>query len=163
MLKEITWDNSNKMHMDSGFKLFDKQTNVISTGNVWANTQYSSFIRPYKEIVNGGYIGKEGDFLKFDMQYFQQVPEFMHRIIYDKDREKSVILYQFKVYHGEQKEIIGYVLTDYDHYLIGSLAFAPYGRSAWKREDAIYEAMKYICEQDENGRFIRSCEREAIA
>ena len=144
-MKQCTWDNPNKMHMDSGFKLFDRQTNLISTGNVWANTQYSSFIRPYSEVKNGNYIGKLGDFLKFDMQFFEYVPEHMKKIIYDKERKESVILYQFKVYHGERKEIIGYVLTDYNHNYISHCVYCSYGCRLDKRLAAIEEAMQYVC------------------
>lgn len=148
MLKTIEWDNPNKMHMDSGFKLFDKQTNLITTGNVYANTQYSSYIRPYKEIKNYGYTGNPGDFLKLDMESFRGVPEIMKEVIYDRNREKSVILYQFKVFHGKKKEIIGYVLTTYDYKYISHVTFNPYRCNYIKRENAIYEAMKYICDKE---------------
>ena len=47
-MKHATWDNPNKMHIDTGYKLFDKQTNVISYGNVYANTQTSSYIPIWK-------------------------------------------------------------------------------------------------------------------
>ena len=147
-MKEIVWDNPNKMHMDSGFKLFDKQTNVITTGNAICNTQMSSYIRPYSEVKNGGYIGKPGDFVKFDMQYFRDVPEHMLQIIYDKERKESVILYQFFVFHGDEKEIIGYVLTDNEHKYISSSTYCPYKGNWFKRNDAIIEACKYICEEE---------------
>lgn len=145
-MKKVTWDNPNKMHMDSGFKLFDKQTNLISTGNVIANTQFSFFIRPYNEVKNGDYVGKPGDFLKFDLQYFKQIPDHIRKILEDRDREHSMILYQFQVFHGQQKEIIGHVLTDYDYRYITHSVSCPYGASFVKREAAIHAAMEYICE-----------------
>lgn len=144
-MKAYTWDNPNKMHMNSGFKLFDKQTNVIGTGNMIANTQVSFYIRPYNEVMNGGYKGKPGDFLKFDLQPFQDVPQHIRNILWNKDRKESVILYQFRVFHGDRKEIIGYVLTDKDYNYITHSVFCPYGCSQWKRERAITEAMQYIC------------------
>ena len=58
-MKSRTWDNPNKMHFESDYKLFNKQTNVISRGNVIANTQYSTYIRPYSKIKNYGYVGKK--------------------------------------------------------------------------------------------------------
>ena len=70
-MKEHVWNKTGmKQIINSDYKLFNKQTNYISIGNVISNTQYSSYIRPYKEIKNGNYIGKEGDFLKFDIKNF---------------------------------------------------------------------------------------------
>lgn len=150
-LKEITWDNPNKMHMDSGYKLFDKQTNLISTGNVWANTQYSNYIRPWNEVDNYGYKGEPGQFLKFDMQFFGSIPNHLREIIYDKNREKSVILYEFKVYHGERKEIIGHILTtgyEDGYKYLGSAIYCPYGANYTKRSNAVWAAARYICDNE---------------
>ena len=150
-MKRPTWDNPNKMHIDSGFKLFDKQTVLISHGNVWATTQYSNYIRPWNEVKNYSYIGQPGQFLKFDMQHFGQIPERMQKIIYDKERKSSVILYEFKVYHGNRKEIIGHVLTTGNlekegYNYIDHVVYCPYGCSYEKRSNAIHEAMQYICD-----------------
>ena len=59
--------------VDTGFKRFDKQTNCISKGNVIANTMFGCYIRPYNEVNNYGYVGKAGEFLKYDEIY---LPEF---------------------------------------------------------------------------------------
>lgn len=144
-MKQMTWDNPNKMHFESEFKTFNKQTNLISTGNVLANTQMSSFIRAWNDVVNGSYIGKPGDFLKFDMKYFRRVPKCITDIIYDKAREKSVILYEFFIWKKNKREIIGHVLTDYNHNLLEWTSYSPYSLAySYKWESAILEAIKYI-------------------
>ena len=149
-LKQRQWDTPNKMHMDSGYKLFDKQTVLISTGNVLSPTQHSSYIRPWNEVDNYGYKGVPGQFCKYDMNGFNQIPEHIRSIIYDEGRETSVILYEFRVWHGnEEKEIIGHVLTtghDEGYKYIAHKVYCPYGCSFYKREKAINEAMKYICD-----------------
>lgn len=144
-MKKLEWDNPNKIHMDSGFKTFDQQTNVISTGNVSSNTQFSSFIRPYNEVKNYGYTGKPGDFLKYDMQWFEQIPTKMREIIYDKNRENSCILYEFFIHRNGKREVIGHVLTDGSYKHIASSVNCEYGQSYQKRESAINECKKYIC------------------
>lgn len=151
MLKKHEWDNPNKMHFESEFKLFNKQTNLISTGNVWATTQYSNYLRPWNEVDNYGYIGKPGQFVKYDMQFFTNVPERMRKIIFDTEREQLLILYEFKVYHDGEKEVIGHVLTtgERECKYIAHSVHCPYGCSYWKRESAIREAMKYICDDGE--------------
>lgn len=151
--KPYTWDNPNKMHFDSGFKLFDKQTNYIGYGNVCANTQTSMYIRPFSEVKNGSYIGKPGDFLRFDMQLFGNVPskEIRERI-YDKERKESVILYKFFVTRRDKttgrcyQDVIGYVLTDYNHKFLSRCYCYPFGQSAAKRVAALDECMNYICD-----------------
>ena len=148
-LKAHQWENPNKMRIESEFKLFNKQTTLITTGNVWGDTQYSNYIRPWKEVKNYSYIGRPGEFAKYDMQFFTNVPERMKKIIYDTEREKPLILYEFRVFHGGEKEVIGYVLTTgyeegYKH--VDHVVYCPYGCSFWKRESAICEAMKYICD-----------------
>lgn len=148
-LKAHQWINPNKMRIKSGFGLFDKQTVLITTGNVIAETQYSNYIRPWKEVKNYSYIGKPGEFTKYDMQHFSQVPERIRKVIYDTEREKSVILYEFSVRHKDEKEIIGHVLTtgyDEGYKHIDHSVYCPYGCSYWKRQLAIHEAMRYICD-----------------
>ena len=148
-MKEKTFDTPNKMHFDSSFKSFDKQTNYIGTGNVWASTQFSSYIRPWNEVKNGGYIGNPGDFCKYDMQHFRNVPDNMRSIILDKNRTESVILYEFFFYNNHrEREVIGYVLTDkyykyIEHYVDCYSGW--WTKSYAKRKSAINECMKYIC------------------
>lgn len=144
-MKTKMWDNGNKMHFESEFKTFNKQTNLIATGNVYANTQTSSYIRPFCEVDNFGYIGKPGEFMRFDLRPFRCIPEHIRKMLEDVNRKESYILYEFFVRDNGCKDVIGYVLSDYNNNLITSCVICGYGRSYWKRDSVIRECINYIC------------------
>lgn len=136
-----------KQVFESGFKTFDQQTNIITTGAVIANTQISEYIRPWSEVKNYGYVGQPGQFMKYDLQFFGNIPdEKIRSIIYDRDRKESVILYKFFIHTPYGIDPIGFVLTDYDHKHLAHCYCFSYGCSTNKRIAAIDECMNYICE-----------------
>lgn len=139
------WDAKGNMIVASGWRLFDEQTNYIGTGNVWATTQYSSFIRPYSDVVNGGYIASPGDFLKFDMKAFKEIPSHIKDILLDKSRTETVCLYEFFVRKSEKKEPFAYLLTDYNGKWMAEKIICSRGQSWAKRFSALSECKKYIC------------------
>ena len=145
-MREITWETPNKMHIDSDFATFNKQTNLISAGNVIANTQYSNYIRPYDMTENFGNHFERGALCKYDMQYFKYIPDSMRKRLLDINRRENYILYEFCVYRNRGKEIIGYVLTDALHRFIEDSVYCEYGCSYWKRRSAINACKEYICE-----------------
>ncbi len=146
--KPFVWDKKGNQVIDSGFKKFDRQTNLITYGNVIANTQTSSYIRPWGETNNYGHILEPGEGTKFDMIHFPKLSDKkILDIIYDKSRTESVILYKFFVtddYAGQ--DVIGYVLTDYDHHHLAHCVVCPWRSNIRKREMAIIECMNYVCE-----------------
>jgi len=153
-MKHATWDNPNKMHIETGYKLFDKQTNVISHGNVYANTQTSCYIRPYMETECNGREVKPGELMKFDLKCvfgeylrdYNLVPQAIKRVLEDKNRKQSVVLYKFFVTVKRERRVIGFVLADYDNNLIERCAINIGNYSYfWKRYNAILEASKYVC------------------
>jgi hypothetical protein len=148
-MKEIRWDNPNKMHMESGFKLFDKQTNLISTGNVFANTQRSVYIAPWKETKRNYRDWKEGELTKADLKFggFDgNLPSCIKRIVYDQNRTGKIILYAFRVFKNGIEDVVGYVVTDDNYnYIEHCITNAWTNASYSKREMAIREAMSYIC------------------
>ena len=107
--KLYTWSkNGMKMIIHTDFKEFNRQTNCISRGNVIANTMWGSYIRPYNETVNP--VGEKvapGHLQNFDLQYFKISNELRELI---KNQEKSVCLYEFFIYKGEYKDIIGHLV-----------------------------------------------------
>lgn len=148
MIRE--YDKKGNMIINTDYKLFDKQTNLITTGNVIANTQYSSYIRPFKEIKNGNHIGKPGDFVKYDMKFFNKIPLEIKNYLLDEKREESCILYQIFVTKKDDnrsyyKDIIGYILTDNNYKLITSSAIIPYKCNSAKRFNVLDECIKYVC------------------
>ena len=107
--KLYTWSkNGMKMIIHTDFKEFNRQTNCISRGNVIANTMYSNYIRPYDETINP--IGKEvepGHLQAFDLKYFSISNELRDFI---EKQEKQVCLYEFFIYKGNYRDIIGHIV-----------------------------------------------------
>lgn len=149
-MKKATWDNPNKMHIETGYKLFDKQTNVISYGNVYANTQTSSYIRPYMETECNGKTFSPGELLKADLRMvfgnnvggYNDLPWGMRRKLEDTSRAGQLILYKFYVWKRGREYVIGWVLTDCDFNLLE--AEATRGAHYFKRLDAVLEAAEYV-------------------
>lgn len=144
-MKKVIFDNPNKMHFESDYALFNKQTDYIGHGNVFSTTQTSFCVRPYNEVKNGYYTGKPGDFLRYDLGMFDNIPYSIRAILEDRNREKTYFLHDFHVWKNGQKETIGWVVTDTENNLIKYLVVSGYRKNYWKRESAIRECIKYIC------------------
>ena len=80
-MKKREWENPNKMRFESEFKTFNKQVNLITTGNAICNTQMSMFIRPYKETKCNGFENPEGHLMRWDLQYFSNIPQNIRKIL----------------------------------------------------------------------------------
>ena len=149
-MKESVWNKSGmKMLIDSGWKEFDKQTNCITTGNVYANTQLSGFIRPYKEIECNGYVKPEGELLNFDLKPFRvfRIPKEIEEYLTNKKRLKSVILYMFFVRTEDGRiEPFCWTITDSTYKLLLYCITSRHGQSYQKRLEAGKEAMRYVTE-----------------
>ena len=146
-MKEKTWDTPNKMHFASGFATFDRQTNIITTGNVIANTQYSWFIRSYYETECNGFSFPPGHLQMSDLKFFTKegLPEEVVGFIRKIDTGESVILYNFHHWlgpsHRPRLVMDGWVLTDSEHNHIKTW----HARGSIKSMLAVEEANKYVC------------------
>ena len=99
-----------KMIIHSDFKEFNKQTNLITSGNVIANTMWGNYIRPYNETINpDGQVVSEGQLFDFVLQYFS-INKAMREYI--KSLNRKVILYEIFIYRGQRKDIIGWLIGD---------------------------------------------------
>lgn len=148
MKKDRIWpEDKMKQIINSGYKAFDKQTNFLGDGNVIANTQYSNYIRPYGEVECNGATFQPGHLLKFDIQHFKRIPDAIISAIMDANRENSYILYEFFVNpkKGERREVIGYVLTDYQNNHVASQIVYDYKCHILKRHAALDTAMQFVC------------------
>lgn len=148
-MKKRIWNKSGmKQIINSGWKLFDKQTNVITTGNVYANTQLSSYIRPWKETQCNGITYNEGYLMKYDLQqywrFLSYVPKRIMNVLKDKERTESIILYMFFTTTNDRIFPFCFVLTDYSHNLIDYSVVRGYKQSYCKRFRAAQEAISYI-------------------
>ncbi len=143
--KPHNWDNPNKMHIESEFVTFNRQCELISTGNVFATCQVSSYVRPWGELDNYGYKMKPGEGLNYDMQFFEkEYGSAIRDIIYDPNRTESVILYQIRVWKKKEQEVIGYILTDKDYHLLAQKVCWKPGTSMNKPWSAMEEVKNYV-------------------
>lgn len=94
--------NSMKMIINTEFKAFNKQTNLITNGNCISNTQYSNYIRKYDNADNG-------KLFNYDLQYFS-ISEGLKNYI--KSLDKEIVLYEFFIYNKNQKNIIGWIIDN---------------------------------------------------
>ena len=147
-MKKAVYNSKGSQVINTEWAEFNKQTNCISTGNVYANTQISSFIRPYKRTECNGFRFPEGDLMKTDLKQFDRfrIPYAIGQVIKDEKREDSVILYMFFTTRNEHVTPFGWVLTDRQHHLIGQCVVRKHGESYTKRWSALNEAIQYITE-----------------
>lgn len=107
MKKAIFNKLGTKQLVDTGYKIFDNQTNYIGTGNVVANTMIGCYIRANWE-------GKAG--VNFDINFFKiaglRIPQALLDYFENELRPKSEILYCIftRDKHGF-KDVIGWILT----------------------------------------------------
>ena len=152
-MKTKKYNSKGNMIFESGFKVFDSQTNYIGVGNVIANTQLSFYIRSFNKTDNGnGRVYKKGELQEYDLKSFidrglsGSILQLVKRCCVDND----IILYEFSHYvkYGDYYEgykkidiIDGYVITDTDHNHINTFYLGKTIKSMY----AIDEAKKYIC------------------
>lgn len=147
-MKEKAWVNPNRMLMESGHKTFDRQTNCISTGNMIANTQLSSYVRPYSKVECNGRIFPLGHLRKHDLGWWSGplLPSRVRAYIESVTKDEAVIVYQFHHflsggYWGKDRRIVhGYVVTTTDYELLKKFVTGP----TYKSSLVIDEATKYI-------------------
>lgn len=89
------WNKSGmKMLIDSDYKTFNKQTNLITNGNVISNTQYSNYIRV--------------DYIDYDLKYFN-IDGFLSEFI--RNLTSNFTLYEFFIRgKNRNKNIIGHLV-----------------------------------------------------
>ena len=143
--REYTPDG-NKMLIDTGHAVFDKQTNAIGTGNFWANTIHGNYIRPHQETSCNGYFWEPGYLQQSDLKYYRDLhaPNFVLNAVKKAARDQSVILYAlFHWYNrkGQSVRVVhGYILTDPEYKLIDSWVTGP----TWKSSNVVETVLPYI-------------------
>lgn len=147
MKKPIYNSTGTKQIVNTGWKLFDRQTNCITKGNVYANTQYSGCIRPWKETECNGRTNPEGHLTNFDIEPFRKfrIPTEILNKLLDHDREKGLILYMFFTINGYGRiEPFYWALTDYDYKLVEDKIVIHTYENFEKRVAAKNEILQYI-------------------
>ena len=142
--KFYMWSKSgNKMIINSDFKEFNKQTNLITSGNVIANTMWGLYIRPYNETECNGLTFKEGQLFESDLKHFN-ISRTMKEYI--KSLNKMVALYEIFIYWNGEKDIIGWLIEDNGRIINMSVA---YSRGNYSKRLSALETVKNIIEEKE--------------
>ena len=142
--KFYMWSKSgNKMIINSKFKEFNKQTNLITSGNVIANTMWGLYIRPYNETECNGLTFKEGELFNSDLQHFH-ISNSMREYI--KSLNRQVILYEIFIYRNGKKDVIGWLIEDNGRII--DITVAKSSGDYMKRFSAL-ETVKNIIEEKE--------------
>ena len=149
MRKHVYNPSGTRQLINSGWKLFDEQTNLITTGNASTNTQQSSYIRPWTETECNGRTNPEGHLTNFDLHPFRKygIPPVIDEIVSDKGRKEPVILYMFHVWSKHHRILpFCWVVTDTNHKLVKCAIVTRRGENMSKRISAAREAVSYITE-----------------
>jgi len=149
-LKQIEWKNPNKMEISTGHKTFDRQTNILSPGNIIANTLTGLHIRAYND--DGGRNLRPGELQDYDLRLFYALPYRAREIIREHLRNRSGWLYELYSYCNERRRIIhGYILTDYVHNLIRTFITGPTSKSRLVIEGTL-PYLAIVGDNDENNK-----------
>lgn len=122
-MKKIEWGSPDKMKIETLHKGFNEQTNIISTGNIVANTIIGARIRSWYD--KGSYEKepkKEGQLFKFDIESFLPLPfhisNYLEKVAKDKQYEQGFWLYHIFNQTKTGRVTHGYIVTLSDHTLL---------------------------------------------
>lgn len=120
-MKEIVWDNEDKMHIETGNKCFDKTCQCLFKGNAITDTQYSNYIRPKAETECNGMVFAEGYLRKSDLNggICLRMPQQYKDAIIKATETEPAILYKIFHYRGKMQIVHGWILTKTNNDLIG--------------------------------------------
>ena len=144
-MKKREFITGNKMRFESGFKTFDNQTNIITTGNVVARTQFSGYVRPKSETECNGFVRDEGVLQKYDLEegfLSSLLPYRLKKdvgILADENGGCIAYLFFYKKSSG-QRDFIGLVITSKDYKHLKTF----YLTNSNKHFAAVEEAKLYI-------------------
>lgn len=125
-LEKLPYDKRGNHVIRTGHKGFDKQTRVISPGQVVGQTQYSNVIRPYNLKLWGEEPAEPGRLQEWDFHLFPTLDPFVRAFTANNTKTQPAILYMFRVARRGQRVPtmldLGYVVTRPDGQLLGRFA-----------------------------------------
>ena len=145
-MKKTQWVSGNHMLFESECKIFNKQCDLVSTGNVWGRVQFSQYIRPTNETTCNGATFEPGELRNYDLKpfYLGQFPSVRKAVMEYANAGREIILYKFRHFNGESETVHGFVITDTNYQLLKKFVTGP----TYKSMSVIEEAIKYITEED---------------
>jgi hypothetical protein len=141
-MKTITFDTPDKMHFESAHQTFNKQTNLITEGNVISNTQYSSLIRAFTQTKCGDWEWMAGHLQNFDLDCFRHfnIPRVLDEVrVLTEDTDAYLYVF-FHASRAGTRVLDGVVLTTREHAHIKTW----YINEDWRAQDAVDMAREYI-------------------
>jgi len=144
-VKKKVWDyEKDKMIVQTGHATFDRQTNVISTGNIIANTMLGFHCRPASNTINP--LGTErphGYLREYDLQG-RGLPYRVRQSVIDVTEKEPAWVYKFFHYNSGRQIVHGYVITrPGSNEILRTFITGPTYRSAL----VIHECAKYVGER----------------
>lgn len=144
-MKKIVWRNGMHQLIESGHKMFDRQTTLITTGNAIGNTVLSWFIRPSNEVECNHQTFEPGHLQNWDLSRWP-LPHAIRTVVKQlTDLNEGSILYQFFHYGyrrsvGDYWEAVkiedGWVLTTTRYDFLRQWVTGPTHKSRWVVEEA---------------------------
>jgi hypothetical protein len=124
------------MIIESGYKVFDQQSNCITRGNAICNTQYSLFIRSHEDTENYGFYFKRGELLESDLAHFKPyTPNYILQKIREYNKKDRSYFYMFFINRGGRMKPWGFLLLNYESDKI--IFQQAVGTHLWKKEKAL--------------------------
>lgn len=140
-MKEIVWDNPNRMHFESPHKTFNRQCTYITTGNQIGNVVVSNYIRPFAQVECNNFINPPGHLQEWDLaKNIVKLPSRIKEVVRQLTHDNGGIIYHCRHYNGEKRIDDGYVLTTTDYKLVKVW----YINQDWRARGAVDEVIKYI-------------------
>ena len=146
-MKKIEWATPNRMKFESLHKTFNRQTQLISTGNILSNTLSGSFVRAYYEMDCNGRAFNPGELQAFDLRQFgSDLCPGAREFISDYGKKKKLLVYVLRHWIGGigtgRKVVDGVIITDTEHKFLRAF----YKDNSRKTESIVNEALKYLAE-----------------
>jgi len=138
-MRRVHFQTPDKMTIDTGHKTFDKQTNLLSDGNLIANTQIGHGIRAYNDTLS--HVERPPGFLQaWDLDAFPDLPKVIRGEIRAFLHKRRGRLYQFHHTTRGRRHVHGYVLADYEHRHIKTWITGP----TYKSRQVVETAREYV-------------------
>ncbi len=141
-MQRAQWRTPDHQAFSSGHLTFDRQVDLIITGNVIGAVQRSSYIRPVIETECNNRPFPQGQLRDFDLGGWNDVcmPASVRAYARQATETQQAILYAFFHWRGRERIVHGWVITSSDHRLLRSFVTGP----TYKSDLVIQESLKYV-------------------
>ncbi len=106
--------------IDTGCKIFDRQCTYLAQGNHWGNCQFSLYVRPVSETECNGHTVPTGELFDFDITAFKEMPPHVRSEI--RAMNQTVVISEIRHHIGPHrarcKVVHGYIVADSSDRLI---------------------------------------------